>query len=152
MAFSLVNGAAVKTVATVDQRDELIARGWELKDGSASTAPDLNNFTNQTPRDFKGIGFEGEPVGSIAYVAKKATEGATQEDYEGLKDVIQKYGSHIPDAETYTNGISIVSALPTSSQSATTIYLLKNKYVASKKTYEPGCYIYKGSAWVEYTL
>lgn len=150
MAFTLNYGAAYKTVNTEAQRDELIARGWTLAEGgTAGEAYDPHNYTDPTPRDFKGVGFEGEDPASIAYAATKATEGVTsQEQYEALDDIKHTYGDHVPP-ETYTE-IVTVAALPASGQSETTIYLLIEKDTTAG--FKPGAYIYSDGKWVVYTI
>ncbi len=150
MAFTLNYGAAYKTVNTEAQRDELIARGWTLAEGgTAGEAYDPHNYTDPTPRDFKGIGLEGEDPASIAYAAKKATEGvASQAQYEALNDIIHTYGDHVPP-ETFTK-IETVAALPASDQKTATVYLLVEKDVTTGL--KPGAYIYSGSKWVVYTI
>jgi hypothetical protein len=149
MGFILKNGAATKVVNAEWQRDELIQRGWELVGGTAGTETDIHNYTNPTPKDFKGVGFEGEAPGSIAYVAKAATEGATQAQYAGLKAIINKYGDAVPNAETYTKGITTVTTLPSTGDTAT-VYLLTVKDAAKGIT--PGAYVYSGGKWVEFTV
>lgn len=150
MAFTLINGASRKTVNTEWQRDELVQRGWTLEAGGvAGTATDIHNFTNPTPKDFKGIGFEGEDPKSIGYAAKKQTEGATQKEFEGLNDIMHKYGDIIPDAATYSGGIETVAALPSSGEE-TKVYLLTVKDTVKGKI--PGAYIYKDGAWTDYTV
>ena len=148
MAFTLTNGAATKVVEAAWQKDELIQRGWKLQGGTAGTATDIHNFTNPTPKDFKGVGFAGETPGSFAYVAKAATEGATQPQYEALADIANKYGDMVPDATTYTKGIVTVATLP-SQPDAATVYLLTAKDAATGTM--PGVYVYKNSKWTEYT-
>ena len=90
MAFTLMNGASRKTVNAEWQKDELIQRGWTLVGGAAGEETNIHNYTNPTPKDFKGIGFEGEDPKSIGYFAKKLSEGATQKEYEGINDIIHK--------------------------------------------------------------
>ena len=150
MAFTLNYGAAYKTVQTEAQRDELIARGWTLAEGgTAGEAYDPHNYTDPTPREFKGVGFEGEDPASIAYAAKKATEGvANQAQYEALNDIIHDFGDHIPP-ETYTE-IVTVAALPASDQKTTTVYLLVEKDATAGLA--PGAYIYSDGKWVPYTV
>ena len=147
MAFTLVNGASRKTVNTEWQRDELVQRGWTLEGGSAGTATDIHNFTNPTPKDFKGIGFEGEDPKSIGYFAKKKTEGATQKEFEGLNDIIHKYGDVIP-ADTYTKMETVASL--SGVDEANTVYLLLQKDAATGKP--AGVYVYKDGAAVPYTV
>jgi hypothetical protein len=149
MSFTLTNGAATKVVEAEWQKDELIQRGWHLKaGGTAGTATDIHNFTNPTPKDFKGVGFAGETPGSFAYAAKAATEGATQPQYEALADIANKYGDMVPDAKTYTKGIETVATLPSTGDAAK-VYLLTVKDTA--KGTMPGAYVYKDSKWTEYT-
>jgi hypothetical protein len=144
MAFTLINGASRKTVNTEWQRDELIQRGWTLEGGTAGTATDIHNYTNPTPKEFKGIGFEGEAPNSIGYVAKKKTEGATQKQFEGINDIIHKYGNVIPEAEMVT-----VSALPSSGDESKVYLLIEKDTIAGKPA---GVYVYKDSAWADYTV
>ena len=149
MAFTLTNGAATKVVEAEWQKDELVRRGWHLQaGGTAGTATDIHNFTNPTPKDFKGVGFAGETPGSFAYAAKAGTEGATQAQYDALADIANKYGNTVPDSKTYTKGIVTVATLPASGDTAT-VYLLTVKD-AVKGTL-PGAYVYKDSKWTEYT-
>ncbi len=150
MAFVLHNGASRKTVNTEWQRDELIQRGWILEaGGTAGEATDIHNYTNPTPKDFKGIGFEGEDPNSIGYAAKAATEGATQKEFEGLNDIMHKYGNLIPDSATYSKGIETVAALPASGDAAT-VYLLTVKDATTGN--QPGAYVFADNKWTEYTV
>lgn len=147
MAFKMVNGAAVMNVNTTEQRDSLIAKGWTCESGSAGDAYNVHDYSNPTPLDFKGVGLEGEVPGTIGYVAKKATEGATPAQYEALVDMARNYGGHKPD-DTYTD-IVTVSAFP-ASPVATTVYLLSEKDATTGTA--PGVYVYKDNAWTAYTI
>ena len=142
MAFTLVNGASRKTVNAEWQKNELIQRGWTLVGGTAGEETNIHNYTNPTPKDFKGVGFEGEDPKSIGYAAKKLTEGATQKQYEGLNDIIHKYGNVIPDAE-----IETVSELPGTGD-ASKVYMLIEKTA----TNPAGVYVFKDGAWKAYTV
>lgn len=149
MAFTLMNGASRKTVNAEWQKDELIQRGWTLVGGTAGEETNIHNYTNPTPKDFKGIGFEGEDPKSIGYAAKAATEGATQKEFEGLNDIMHKYGNLIPDSATYSKGIETVAALPASGDAAT-VYLLTVKDATTGKP--AGVYAYRDGEWKDYTV
>lgn len=144
MAFTLMNGASRKTVNAEWQKDELIQRGWTLVGGTAGEETNIHNYTNPTPKDFKGIGFEGEDPKSIGYAAKKLTEGCTQKEYEGINDIIHKYGNVVPEGE-----IETVATLP-SSGDATKAYLLLTKDAATGKP--AGVYAYRDGEWKDYTV
>lgn len=146
MAFTLTKGAAVKTVSTQAQCDNLVAMGWTLNGGTAGTAYDPHDYSNPTPQDFKGIGLGGEAPNTIGYAAKKATQGADKDTYAGLVEIIHKYGD-FPVASG--KKIETVAVLPTSNQSTTTVYLLTHKDATAGLA--PGAYIYSNSKWVEVT-
>ena len=141
--FTLTKGAAVKTVSTQAQCDNLVAMGWTLQGGTAGTAYDPHDFSNPTPQDFKGIGLGGEAPNTVGYAAKKATQGADKDTYAGLVEIMHKDGEKVIPS-SYTE-IKTVSELPASGQSATTVYLLVKKDATAKL--EPGAYIYKNSKW-----
>ena len=142
MAFTLVNGASRKTVNAEWQKNELIQRGWTLVGGTAGEETNIHNYTNPTPKDFKGVGFEGEDPKSIGYAAKKLTEGATQKQYEGLNDIIHKYGNVVPNTD-----ITVVSALDDTGD-ASKVYMLIEKTAA----HPAGVYVFKDGAWKAYTV
>ena len=147
--FTLTKGAAVKTVSTQAQCDNLVAMGWALQEGgTAGTAYDVHDFSNPTPQDFKGIGLGGEAPNTIAYAAKMATRGVDKEGYASLVDIIHEYGETVIPS-SYTK-VETVSVLPTSGQSATTVYLLTHKDATEKLA--PGAYIYKNSKWTKFTV
>jgi hypothetical protein len=146
MAFTLMNGASRKTVNAEWQKDELIQRGWTLVGGTAGEETNIHNYTNPTPKDFKGIGFEGEDPKSIGYFAKKLSEGATQKEYEGINDIIHKYGNVVPADGAEIETVGNLSG----TGDADKVYLLLTKDTATGKP--AGVYVYKNGAWTDYTV
>lgn len=146
MAFTLMNGASRKTVNAEWQKDELIQRGWTLVGGTAGEETNIHNYTNPTPKDFKGIGFEGEDPKSIGYAAKKLTEGCTQKEYEGINDIIHKYGNVVPEDGVTIETIGTLNG----TGEANKVYLLLTKDAESGKP--AGVYVYKDGAWTDYTV
>lgn len=143
MAYTLVKGAAVQQVSTDAQRDNLIALGWVLKEGSASETPyDVHDFSNPTPQDFKGIGFNGENPKSVAYLCKQLTQGADKETYDGLVEIMHRQGEVVP-----TEAIEVVAALPASGED-NKCYLLTKKDAITGLT--PNVYVYADGAWKVY--
>ena len=148
MAYTMTNGVNTKVVSSDAQKDELIAHGWTVASGSASeTSYDVHDYTNPTPRTFKGVGLNGQKAGSLAAVAIAATEGADQPTYEYLMKLAREHGEETP-AAAYSTGFKVVSALPGSSQSATTVYVLTAYDSTNSK--QPGLYVYANSAWAAY--
>ena len=146
MAFTLMNGASRKTVNAEWQKDELIQRGLTLVGGAACEETNIHNYTNTTPKDFKGIGFEGEDPKSIGYFAKKLSEGATQKEYEGINDIIHKYGNVVPADGAEIETVDKLSG----TGDADKVYLLLTKDTATGKP--AGVYVYKNGAWTDYTV
>ena len=151
--ITLSKDNAVRIVATEEQALKLEALGYVRTSGSAESSPSmakgtypysLEDVTNPHTPYNRGIAFEGEGA-TVGKLVKSATRGATQEQLEFLK---KTFSAKLDTAVGSFTEILKVNALPTSSQSATKIYLLLKDDATAQKS--KGAYKWVSNAWATF--
>lgn len=150
MAFTLINGGAHKTVATLEQANNLKAFGWVLTGGSAGDTTLLGEFPNtlgvsskSVNPAFRGNGIPAYPAENLEYVMAKSEPEMTADQYELMVETIG--GGKTNSASVYTK-IVAVTALP-AEPVETYVYML----TVADSTHAVGMWISNSSDWLAYT-
>lgn len=150
MAYTMKKGGAVKIVDTDIQKRELLDNGFKVVSGSVTSGKTnvlgskpymRESVSNSGNINFRGTGYDGEPLDSLGYIAKKAEPGIADANFPPLYEL-----QRVPeDADVFTS-VEFVAELPDPAV-ANVIYILS----AADGTKAQGTAWYFNTEWLAYT-